>query len=66
MSLTFLDPPSPRLVVSKKTAAAAIDVSLDVIKDLVARGELDQVQVSPRRVGITWASLLRLVGRGAR
>jgi orotate phosphoribosyltransferase-like protein len=48
-----------RVVVSKKRAAAALDVSVDTIDRLVARGELESVQVSDRRVGVTWRSILK-------
>ena len=53
------------LVVSKKGAAKALDCSVDTVDRLVARGDLERVQLSPRRVGVTWRSMLKLLERGA-
>ena len=57
------------LVVSKKDAAKMIGVSDDTIDRLVDQGDLDRVQLSTRRVGITYKSLRALaelgVGRSA-
>ena len=55
-----------RLVVSRRSAAEQLDCSEDTIDRLAARGELDLVRFSPRRVGITVRSLRKLIERGAR
>jgi hypothetical protein len=49
----------PRVVVSRKTAAAALDVSLDTVDRLVKSGALEGVDVSERRKGVTWRSVLK-------
>lgn len=49
----------PRVVLSRKKTAIALDVSEDTVDRLVERGELEAVQISLRRKGITWASILR-------
>ena len=51
----------PRLAISRNEAARQLDVSLDTIDRMVARGELEKIQVSTRKVAITTRSLLRLL-----
>jgi excisionase family DNA binding protein len=51
----------PRLVLSPKKAARALDVSEDTIGRLVEAGELESVRISARRRGITLRSLRKLV-----
>jgi hypothetical protein len=59
-----LDEPR-RLVVSEKSAAVELGVSRDTIRRMVARGDLERVQISPRRIGITSRSILKLIDKGA-
>ena len=53
--------PNPRLAVSQKTAAEALDVCVDTIEAMVARGELERVKLTGRKYGVTWRSLVRKV-----
>ena len=63
--MTELHPRPKHLVVSQKTAAEALDVCVDTIENMVARGKLDRVKVTSRTYGITWRSLQKLVGEVA-
>jgi len=56
------NPDLPRLVVSQRTAAKALDVCTKTIENMVARGELERVNVTSRKYGITWRSLMKLAG----
>ena len=51
----------PRLAVSQRTAAEALDVCVDTIENLVSRGQLERVKITGKKWGITWRSLERLV-----
>jgi hypothetical protein len=51
----------PPFAVSKNTAAKLFEVSLDTIERMVARGDLEKIQVSTRKVAITWRSLQKLL-----
>jgi hypothetical protein len=55
----------PSLTVSQKRAAQILDVCVDTIENMVARGELERVRVTSRKYGITWRSLQKLVGEAA-
>ncbi len=57
-------PEQPQFAVSKRKAAEALDVSIDTIKRKVSCGELEQIQIGPRRVAITMRSLLKLLPSG--
>jgi hypothetical protein len=53
---------TPPFAVSRVTAAKLYgECSLDTIDRLVASGVLEKVQISPRRVAITWRSLAKLL-----
>jgi transposase len=54
-----------RLVISEKKAAAELDVSPDTIRRMVARGDLERVNLSARRHGITTRSIHKLIDKGA-
>jgi transposase len=55
--------PAPvRLIYSRKNAAKALDVSLKTVDNMVARGELELVRLTSRKVGITAKSLLARAG----
>ena len=57
--------PSPSdkpLVVSRQKAAADLGVCLKTIDNMVGRGQLEKVQISDGRVGITWRSLVKRAG----
>jgi orotate phosphoribosyltransferase-like protein len=58
-------PKTDPLAVSRQRAAAELGVSTDTIDRLVARGVLDQIKVSERKVSIRWKSLLKLIGEDA-
>ena len=60
--MSLSDPNVQPLVVSLKRAAQVLDVSEDTVERLVERGDLRRVQLSARRVGITWHSLQKLIG----
>lgn len=49
-----------RLVVSIAKAAELLDVSPQTVARMVERGELKKVRVSTRRVGVPYASLLKI------
>ena len=42
------------------------DISEDTLDRLIAAGKLEKIQVGPRKVAITWRSILQLVGGEAR
>lgn len=48
-------------VLSKATAAAALDVSHDTLERIIARGELRLIRITPRRVGIRRSELERYI-----
>ena len=50
----------PPLVVSIKDAAGSIGCSTFTIRRLIERGSLEKVQICPKRIGVTWESLVRL------
>jgi hypothetical protein len=52
-----------RLVVTRQRAAHVLDTSIDSINRMAARGELEKVQLGPRRVGITSRSIIALVDK---
>lgn len=59
--MTFnLDKQPERLVVSRKTAAEVLDCSKDHVDDLVRRGDLVKIPLGPKKVGISWPSILKL------
>ena len=59
--ITITDP----LAVSKKRARVELgDISEDTLDRLIAAGKLEKIQVGPRKVAITWRSILQLVGIG--
>lgn len=53
------------LVVSIQRASEELDCSIDTIKRLIAAGKLRKVQVSARKVAVTYSSILELVGEAA-
>jgi len=53
------------LVVSRNTAARLLDSSTDLVDAMLARGELEKVQVGPRKVGVRYSSLVKLIGEAA-
>jgi hypothetical protein len=62
VTTTQTAPAKVRLAVSKKTAAVALDCSIDHIERLIGRGILEKIQIGPRKVAIRWSSLERLIG----
>lgn len=54
----------PRLVVSVAEAAAALGVGENTVHRMIERGELREVRISPRRVGIRYRELVALVEGG--
>ena len=57
-------PELPRLAVSQKTAAEMLDLCVDTIEAMAARGELERVRLTSRKYGITMRSLLKKVHGG--
>jgi len=53
------------VVVSPQRACEALDISRWTLRRLIQNGKLTQVQISERRVGITWKSIKELVGEAA-
>ena len=51
-----------RLAVSQQTAAAMLDVCVDTLENMVARGELERSRITTRKYGITCRSLKKLIG----
>lgn len=48
-------------VLSKPSAALALDISLDTLERIIARGELRLIRITPRRVGIRRSELERYI-----
>ncbi len=56
---------SQRVVFSQERTATMLDCSVWTVRKMVQRGDLKQIQLSARRVGITAQSILKLLeGRG--
>ena len=63
--MTAIQKPSVKpLVVSRKNAAALLDVSIDKVDELIAWGKLQTVKLGPRRVGVKMASVERIAEQG--
>ncbi len=63
--MSNLDQQPQPFAVSRLTASKLYDCSLDTIDRMVARGELEKVRISTRKVAITWRSLQKLIGEVA-
>ena len=62
--MTAANATTPRLVYSTRRAAEALDVSEDTVRRMVAKGDLELVQLSERRQGVTARSIHALLERG--
>jgi transposase len=62
MENPVLPNPELRLTVSQKTAAKMLDVCVDTVEAMVARGQLERVRLSERKYGIPMRSILKLIG----
>jgi hypothetical protein len=47
---------------SRKRTAEVLDVHIDTVDNMVERGELERVQLTSRKCGITVRSIERLIG----
>ena len=52
------------LVFSRKRTARELDTSVDFVDAAAARGDLERVDLGPRKVGITSRSVRALIARG--
>ena len=52
------------LVLSRQRAAHELDSSIDFVDEAVKRGDLELVELGPRKRGITRRSFLALIERG--
>jgi hypothetical protein len=63
--MTAIQKPSVKpLVVSRRNAAALLDVSVDKIDELISWGKLQTVKLGLRRVGIKMASVEKIADEG--
>ena len=61
---TIQKPSVKPLVVSRRNAAALLDVSVDKIDELISWGKLQTIKLGLRRVGIKMASVERVPEQG--
>ena len=63
--MTAIQKPSVKpLIVSRRNAAALLDVSVDKIDELISWGKLQTVKLGLRRVGIKMSSVERVAEVG--